>query len=214
MKSLKTWSFIKSSSLQSIADNCKRLEELQFCILPDGTTPFDLSNFGHLRKLEIYCYKENVTEAVQGWNNLNFLESLTLRSATLDSEFIRTLSQLKWLQVLRLTFCKELQNWNQISELNQLTKLEIWSHEAVLDLDLVLLVKRLRNLKELSVREIPIALETYMRIVDVVRARPDKSKLTFRLDDSYRGVYVDMRHEIAHNAHTVEILKWNRNWDS
>lgn len=145
--------------------------------------------------------------SVRGWDNLKFLEDLTLNEAKFNSEFIQTLSQLKGLQVLGLMECSRIPDWNQIGELNQLTKLEISSKTNNV-VDFVLLIESLSNLKTLSVRlrdeGFKTDLETYSRIGDVVRARPDESQLTFNLH--YQQYDANMCHDFSRDAHTVEMV--------
>lgn len=208
LKLLRMWNSMDVSSLlQLIADNCKRLEDLECSIIGS----LDLSNFGHLRKLKIDCKYRSVM-AVQGWNNLTFLESLSLYYAEVDSQLIPTLSQLQSLQVLRLHKWTGHLNLNQLVNLHQLTELKLIRDKDDLDLDLVLLIKRLQNLKVLTikVRQFEFDLNMYLRIVDVVKERPDKSKLTFKL--CLRSHHFDicnydkMRPDIFNNAHIVEMV--------
>lgn len=197
-----------SSVLPLIAHNCKLLEELH-CRIPGGAAIIPLNiGLGHLRKLNINCANRNAVKSLQGLNYLNLLESLTLERAELDSEFFGALSQLPKLQVLALKSCLGLQNLHQIGDLNLLTELEIASNVHV-DLDLVLLIQRLSNLKDLSVavNEFEIDLGTYLRIVDVVRRRPDK--LTLKLNNDRRQYDDGLCRNFSKYAHLVEMVMLN-----
>lgn len=205
LKSLEIWNVVKSSMVPLIAD-CKRLEMLG-CGIPDGAT-LDFTNLGHIKKLDISWGSENVTKTALGLANLNFLEHLNLCSMEgfVDSEDIRTLSQLQRLQTLELQYFTELQDWNQLGDLVQLTTLKIKSNEQV-DLDFFLLVKRLSKLTYLAAR-IEMNIETYLRLVDVVRRRLDKTKLTFELFErphDFDDIKYVLCRNATRNAHIVEI---------
>lgn len=202
--SLRILNDVESSILQVIA-NCKRLETLKCRIDPNAT--LDLSNLGHLRKLEIDAKRRNVTKAAQGLNNLQFLEHLILLDAEIDSEFIGTLAQLKRLQKFYVSKCFGLQNLNRLGNLNQLTSLDIFSTENV-DLDIVILVKRLSNLNSLKVHvaAFRMDLRMYLSIVDIVRRRADRSKLVFRITCNDLRDYDHLCDDFARNAGIVEMI--------
>lgn len=196
---------VGSSVLQCIA-NCKQLETLECCIATSATL-LDLSNLGQLRELQISNNYQNIMTTAFGFENLQFLEQLTLNMARVDSKFFRLLSQLKQLKVLKLTEHQGLHNLNQIGDLNQLTTLEIHSFRKDADLNIVPLVECMSKLNCLTVA-VPgyeMDLEKYLRIVNAVRRRPDRSKLMFRL------IYSDFNYDhlvsdFARNAHLVEMI--------
>lgn len=87
--------------------------------------------------------------------------------------------------------------------MSQVTKFKIFTKEDV-NIDIVPLIERLSNLKDPSViaNDFDMNLETYLRIVDLVRARPDKSQLNFR---AYARCYHfnDLSTEFQRNRHIV-----------
>lgn len=206
LKSLIVNQDVPSSTLQLLA-NYKQLETLGFCA--PHTVTVDLSNHGHLRKLLIECRGRNFPEAALGLENLQFLEELQLFGREVDSEFVRTLSQLKRLRVLEFFRCTELHSFERISMLSQLTMLTTLTidSEERADLDIALLVQRLSKLNclTLEAHEFTFDLELYLRMVDVVRRSPDRSKLTFRLR-SYGTNYNNLLPHFARNAHLVEMI--------
>lgn len=204
LKSLKIDAYVSPYELQLIA---KGLETLA-CWIPIGAT-LDLSNISHLRELHIHCGGQNVTQTALELDKLKLLESLTLQTAGIDQELIRTLSQLKKLQVMELLWCTELDNLNRIDDLDQLTTLKIVSWQEHVDSDIVLLVQRMSKLNYLRIQvpQFEMNMEKYLKIVDVVRRRPNRSKLTFELRSSYYEDFnCDMlRQCFTRNAHLVEI---------
>lgn len=210
LRSLRILFVVGPSLLSSIA-NCKRLETLILTRSIPENGMLDLSNLRHLRKLDIICFRKIVSENTLGLQNLHSLEELTLHAAEIDSELVGTLSQLRQLQVLKLLYCTELtelHNLNSMGELGQLTTLEITSRERFLFLELDLLVQRLSKLNCLKIRQrrFNIDLETYWRIVDVVRERPDGTKLTIRLGVSSTFNFNDLVTHFSSNTHLVEII--------
>lgn len=202
LSSIKIWSEEKSSVMQIIPD-CKRLEALAYIINSRETC--DFSGLSHLRELDIHCSYRNVMETALGLDNFKFLERLTLQFATVDVKFIRLLTELKRLQVLTLAWCDVVEDRNKIGDLNQLTTLKIHC-DTKFDLDIVLLVKRLSNLNYLTigVEAFKLELETYLRLVNVVRQRSVRSKLTFRLI-RYKFNYKHLRNDFSRNAHIIDM---------
>lgn len=49
-------------------------------------------------------------------------------------------------------------------------------------------------------------LETYLRMVDVVRGRNDGSKLTIVFTDMKKVNYGNLRHHFSRHAHVVEMI--------
>lgn len=204
LKTLKIWNYGNESSLlQVITDNCKQLEKLSFHLVKDDEeyTFFDVSRLGHIKKLNINCPIRDVTKMEPRLNNFNVLESLRLEDIEIESQFVRILPLMKNLKVLRLEECYGLHNLNEIGDMHQLTDLEIIVPEESYNLDIVVLVKRLINLKNLKVwmESFSIDSTTYLRVVDVVRRRPDKSKLVF---ESNATEVFDQRY-----SHIVEMVK-------
>lgn len=114
---------------------------------------FDMSNLGNLRELNISSSYRSVSERVWVLNNLKCLEYMTLRKADIDSELVRTLSQLKRLLGVTLQWCTELKYLHRIDDLGQLTTLDIESHgRGRRDLDIAVLVQRLSKLTLLKLQ--------------------------------------------------------------
>lgn len=196
---------IGSSALQLIAD--LRLETLECCIPKNAT--LDLSNLGHLRELEIFCNCQNITKIASGLENLKLLENLRLINVAIDSDFVRTLSQLEKLKILELLHCDGLQNLNEIGDLSQLTTLDISTWKYV-DLDFVLLVKRLCKLNYLKIEPIlegdfQMDLGTYLKIVDVVKRRAAGTTLKFKMRSYNRVNNNHLLPHFARYAHLVEM---------
>lgn len=205
LQSLQISCALGSSVLRRIAE-CKRLETLGCWISKDANATLDLSSFGHLRELTIDCSRRNVSVIAPGLKQLKCLEQLKFFRAEIDSGFVRTLSQLERLRVLKLWHCTGLHSLNRIDYLSQLKELDIISSEPI-DLDIVLVVHRLNQLNFLTV-SVPgfrMELKLYLRVVKVLGHRLDRSKLSFRLA-RFGFNYTHLRDDFARNAHVVEMI--------
>ncbi|XP_037031225.1 uncharacterized protein LOC119070828 [Bradysia coprophila] len=175
-----------SSLLPVIAKNCTDLEKLNITG-HHYDSPYNyvealksLLTLKKLTKLKIKCDKENVTKFLKELPQLSSLEYLELWFAQSDAEFIPALSELKNLKVLRLRDCNHLKNVDALANLDKLTELSILipSPTAIVDIeiDIVALVKRLTDLKKLTIglHSITVDRQMFLRLVSVVRERPGR----------------------------------------
>lgn len=191
-KSLKSISFHckddRSPLLPIIADNCKRLEKLK--ISTDGhenpeeykTAVKSIGRFNSLRKLTV-SDDQNVTILLQELKGLQSLDQLKLNNVRGGSEFLSALLQLKKLNILILYECAEINNLNPLADLCQLKELEVRGRHDIVNFDLVFMIKRLIQLKKLSIRiSFEMTKEIYLKIIDVVRARSERPQHTLEIE--------------------------------
>lgn len=173
-----------TSLLPVIADNCMTLEKLQIrgnhrCNANQSEYEkalMSLLTLDKLHSLKMNCAEVNVTKFIKKLPKLTSLQLLELCHAKVDTEFIPALTQLKNLNVLRLTCCEDLKNLNQLADLEKLMELSIALRSPTdeLNFDLVQMVKRLNNLKKLTlaIAKFKIDKRMYLKLVGVVRGRP------------------------------------------
>lgn len=216
--------------LCSVAETCRRLRDIAVrvvrrkCVIdksienvadPAGRTKSIIMNFGpfisHLRICD-YNFKDQWTGILESVTKYcsSSLESLEIDEWIVTEKFTAKFTQLKKLHLRKRRHIPiPIKNLNQIGDLHQLTDLHITIHRNVDDFDLVRLIERLSKLKDLCIiiYGFSMDLKTYLKIVDVVRGRPDKSKLTFVLERGCQCEEYDyMRDDFRRNEDIVYML--------
>lgn len=137
-----------------------------------------------LKELSINLERLNAS-SVLPFEALKSVKILKLRYASCqDLSFIKAMTKLHELQ---LVYCVLPRKSNQFAFLSQLTKLQVWTYD---DLDVVDLISRLINLKELtfpSDSSLHFALDEkiYSKIVSVVNGRPNVLTLKCKYNFDY-----------------------------
>lgn len=233
-KALKTFSMKSfdddcTTLLHTIANNCKDLENLR--IVGDGrSNPADyvkalnsLLALSKLKKLKIKCAEVNVTEFIQKLTELNSLELLDVWHAKCDAAFVPALMQLKNVNVLRLSYCQKLNDLNAFADLEQLSELSMFIHALTdeVKLDLVQLVKRLTNLKKLTLgmddaMDVTFTIDKrlYLKIVDIVRKRTGREPASLEINtDRVEDDVVESQFDGGNNK-VVQLQKLTTHDDS
>lgn len=214
--------------LTAIANNCKSIEELRIESAASDAREYpseyekelqSILTLNNLKKLQIECARVNVTKFIQELPKLNSLEFLELYHAHADEGLIPALAQLKNLNVLRLSHCKDLKYLKPLGDMKQLNELSIRLHHSIdeITFDLVQMIKGLVNLKKLTFESngtFDLDKRMYLRIVDVVRERPGFSPSSLEIEtDALNDGVVDMQFD-GQNNEIVKLVQLDVDYDS
>lgn len=181
---------LKTSILEVIGDSCKGLTVLSIEITLANEKAFkSLQALDQLKQLAIYADYKNITNLIQQIQPLKSLEFLDLSNVIGDSEFIAALLQLKNLRQLYLVDIIELNNFDALGSLVDLTTLSIRYEDEIgnVDCNIVDMIKRLIHLDTLEIYTDAFILDkkTFSKIVKIVKGRSKMLELYCQIDFVY-----------------------------